>query len=80
LNPAGITDQLLLHSANASLLFLVLQRLTGARGAAAGGGFVACTRCMSSPCMVAERKDVLSAFFSADTVGIHPLRGEVSNQ
>jgi Tfp pilus assembly protein PilF len=66
LNPGGHHfTSLLLHSANASLLFLVLKRLTGAlwRSALVAALFALHPLHVESVAWVAERKDVLSAFF-----------------
>jgi hypothetical protein len=56
---------LLLHSANASLLFLVLKRLTGAlwRSALVAALFALHPLHVESVAWVSERKDVLSTFF-----------------
>ncbi|HOS03777.1 MAG TPA: tetratricopeptide repeat protein [Candidatus Hydrogenedentes bacterium] len=56
---------LLLHAANAALLFLVLRRMTGAFWAAAcvAALFAAHPLHVESVAWAAERKDVLSAFF-----------------
>ena len=56
---------LLLHVANALLLFLLLQRMTGApwRSAAVAALFALHPLHVESVAWVAERKDVLSAFF-----------------
>jgi Tfp pilus assembly protein PilF len=66
LNPGGhhLTN-LLLHSANASLLFVALKRLTGAfwRSALVAALFALHPLRVESVAWVAERKDVLSAFF-----------------
>ncbi len=55
----------LLHAANTALLFLVLMRLTGAvwRSACVAALFAAHPAHVESVAWVAERKDVLSAFF-----------------
>ena len=66
LNPGGHhLTSLLLHSVNASLLFLVLRRLTGAhwRSALVAALFALHPLHVESVAWVAERKDVLSAFF-----------------
>jgi Tfp pilus assembly protein PilF len=66
LNPGGHhLTSLLLHSANAGLLFLVLRRLTGAlwRSALVAALFALHPLHVESVAWVAERKDVLSAFF-----------------
>jgi protein O-mannosyl-transferase len=66
LNPAGhhLTN-LLFHTANAVLLFLLLRRMTGAvwRSAFVAGLFALHPLHAESVAWVAERKDVLSAFF-----------------
>ena len=66
LNPGGhhLTN-LLLHSMNASLLFVALRRLTGAhwRSALVAAMFALHPLHVESVAWVAERKDVLSAFF-----------------
>jgi tetratricopeptide (TPR) repeat protein len=56
---------LLLHTANAVLLFLLLRRLTGAhwRSAVVAGLFALHPLHVESVAWIAERKDVLSAFF-----------------
>ncbi len=56
---------LLLHAANAALLFLVLVRMTGAlwRSAAAGALFALHPLHVESFAWIAERKDVLSTLF-----------------
>ncbi|MGA3163374.1 MAG: tetratricopeptide repeat protein [Verrucomicrobiota bacterium] len=56
---------LLLHTANAVLLFLLLRRLTGAhwRSAVVAGLFALHPLRVESVAWIAERKDVLSAFF-----------------
>ncbi len=66
LNPAGHHGtSLLLHLANALLLFEVLRRMTGNpwRSAAAAALFAVHPLRVESVAWVAERKDVLSAFF-----------------
>ena len=66
LNPAGhhLTN-LLLHAANTVLLFLLLRRLTGAlwRSAFVAALFALHPLHVESVAWIAERKDVLSAFF-----------------
>src|SRR5256885_2318492 len=66
LNPSGhhLTN-ILLHAANTVLIFLVLNRLTGAtwRGAGVAALFGWHPLHVESVAWVAERKDVLSAFF-----------------
>jgi len=61
---------LLLHAANSGLLFLFLKRATGApwRGAAAAFLFALHPLHVESVAWVAERKDVLSAFFGMLTL------------
>jgi tetratricopeptide (TPR) repeat protein len=56
---------ILLHAANAALLFLVLNRMTGAlwRSAVVAGLFALHPLHVESVAWVAERKDVLSTFF-----------------
>lgn len=66
LDPRGHhLTSLLLHAGNAALVFLVLQRLTGARLPAAitGALFGLHPAHVESVAWVAERKDVLAAFF-----------------
>ncbi len=66
LNPAGHhLTSLLLHAANAALLFLVLFRMTGApwQSAFAAALFAVHPLHVESVAWVAERKDVLSTFF-----------------
>jgi Tfp pilus assembly protein PilF len=66
LNPSGHhLTSLLLHSANASLLFVALKRLTGAlwRSALVAALFALHPLHVESVAWIAERKDVLSAFF-----------------
>jgi tetratricopeptide (TPR) repeat protein len=61
----------LLHSANAALLFLVLERMTGALWGAAvvAAGFALHPLRVESVAWAAERKDVLSAFFWIAAMG-----------
>jgi len=74
LNPAGYHwTNLLFHIANTLLLFWVLQRMTGALWRS---GFVAALFALhplhvESVAWVAERKDVLSAFFWMATIGLY---------
>ena len=66
LNPGGHhLTSLLLHSVNASLLFVALKRLTGAlwRSALVAAFFALHPLHVESVAWVAERKDVLSAVF-----------------
>ena len=66
LNPGGHhLTSLLLHSVNASLLFVALKRLTGAlwRSALVAAFFALHPLHVESVAWVAERQDVLSAFF-----------------
>ena len=66
LNPGGHhLTSLLLHSANACLLFVALKRLTGAlwRSALVAALFALHPLHVESVAWIAERKDVLSAFF-----------------
>ena len=66
LNPAGYhATNVLLHAANAVLLFLVLRRMTGAfwRSAMVAALFAWHPAHVESVAWIAERKDVLSAFF-----------------
>ena len=64
---------LLFHTANAVLLFLLLQRMTGAvwRSAFVAGLFALHPLHVQSVAWVAERKDVLSAFFFMLTLGAY---------
>ncbi len=74
LNPAGYHwTNLLLHLANTLLLFLVLQRMTGAlwRSAFAAALFALHPLHVESVAWIAERKDVLSAFFWMATMGAY---------
>ena len=71
LNPAGHHfTSLLLHAANAVLLFLVLRRLTGAtwRSAIVTALFAWHPLHVESVAWIAERKDVLCAFFGLLTL------------
>jgi tetratricopeptide (TPR) repeat protein len=66
LNPAGYhAVNLLLHAANAALLFIVLLRMTGEPwpSALVGALFAAHPASVESVAWAAERKDVLSTFF-----------------
>ncbi|MGP8201342.1 MAG: tetratricopeptide repeat protein [Limisphaerales bacterium] len=66
LNPAGYhATNVLLHAANAMLLFLVLKRMTGAfwRSAMVAALFAWHATHVESVAWIAERKDVLSTFF-----------------
>ncbi|MGH9361727.1 MAG: tetratricopeptide repeat protein, partial [Thermoanaerobaculia bacterium] len=66
LDPGGHhLTSLLLHAANAVLLFVLLRRLTGAAGrsAAVAALFAVHPLHVESVAWIAERKDVLSAFF-----------------
>ena len=66
LNPSGHhLTSLLLHSVNAGLLFVALKRLTGAlwRSALVAALFALHPLHVESVAWIAERKDVLSAFF-----------------
>jgi tetratricopeptide (TPR) repeat protein len=66
LNPRGFhITNLVLHALNAVLVFLVLQRLTGARwrSAIVAAFFAVHPLRVESVAWVAERKDVLSGFF-----------------
>ncbi len=84
LKPAGhhLTN-VLLHVANTVLLFLVLNRMTGTkwRSAAVAALFGWHPLHVESVAWVAERKDVLSAFFFMLTIGAYAkyaeLQGEV---
>jgi Flp pilus assembly protein TadD len=71
LNPAGhhVTN-LLLHTANSILIFLILRRMTGAqwRSAFVAALFALHPLHVESVAWVAERKDVLSTFFWALTI------------
>jgi tetratricopeptide (TPR) repeat protein len=64
---------LLLHTANAVLLFLLLQRMTGAawRSAFVAALFALHPLHVQSVAWAAERKDVLSAFFFMLTLGAY---------
>ena len=64
---------LCLHTVNALLLFLLLKRLTGAtwRGAFVAALFALHPLHVESVAWVAERKDVLSAFFFILTLGAY---------
>jgi tetratricopeptide (TPR) repeat protein len=64
---------LLFHAANAVLLFLVLQRMTGTawRSAVVAALFALHPLHVESVAWVAERKDVLSAFFFILTLGAY---------
>jgi Flp pilus assembly protein TadD len=79
LRPAGHhLTSLLLHLANSILLFLLLERLTGALGPSA---FVAAMFALhplrvESVVWIAERKDVLSTFFWMLTVGAYARYAE----
>lgn len=73
LNAAGHHGtSLLLHMANVLLLFEVLRRMTGApwRSAAVAGLFAVHPLHVESVAWVAERKDVLSAFFWILAMGV----------
>jgi tetratricopeptide (TPR) repeat protein len=87
LAPAGhhLTN-LLLHAANAVLLFLLLNRLTGAlwRSALVAALFALHPLRVESVAWVSERKDVLSAFFWMLAVGAYVryaenLKSQISN-
>ena len=74
LAPAGHhLTSLLLHAANVMLLFLLLNRLTGAllRSALVAALFALHPLRVESVAWVAERKDVLSAFFWMLAVGAY---------
>ena len=74
LNPAGHhLTSLLLHAANAVLLFLLFHRLTGApwRSAFVAAVFALHPLRVESVVWVAERKDVLSTFFWMLTAGAY---------
>ena len=79
LNPAGHhLTSVLLHTVNTMLLFLVLRRMTGAlwRSACVAALFAWHPLHVESVAWIAERKDVLSAFFFLlDALGVRPLRG-----
>ena len=74
LNPGGhhLTN-ILLHTATAILLFLVLRRMTGFlwRSAFVAAVFAIHPLRVESVAWVAERKDVLSAFFFMLTLGAY---------
>lgn len=74
LNPAGYHwTNLLLHLANTLLLFIVMQRMTGAlwRSGFAAALFALHPLHVESVAWIAERKDVLSAFFWMATMGAY---------
>jgi tetratricopeptide (TPR) repeat protein len=74
LHPAGHhLTSLLLHAANAVLLLLLLNRLTGAlwRSAVVAALFALHPLRVESVVWISERKDVLSAFFWMLTVGAY---------
>ena len=79
LRPAGhhLTN-VLLHSANTLLLFLILSRMTGAmwRSACVAALFAWHPLHVESVAWVAERKDVLSAFFFLLTLGAYDRYAE----
>ena len=81
LNPLGhhLTN-LLLHTANTALLFLFLNRATGAlwRSALVAGLFAWHPLHVESVAWIAERKDVLSAFFFLLTIGAYVRYAEKS--
>jgi protein O-mannosyl-transferase len=87
LQPAGYhLTSLLLHAANAVLLFLLLNRLTGAlwRSALVTALFALHPLRVESVAWVSERKDVLSAFFWMLSVGAYVryaenLKSQISN-
>ena len=72
----------MLHSANASLLFLVFRRLTGAhwRSAFVAALFALHPLHVESVAWIAERKDVLSAFFFLLTLWAYAHYGEGRKQ
>ncbi len=82
LKPVGhhLTN-LLLHAANALLLLLLLQRLTGAfwRSACVAGLFALHPLHVESVAWVAERKDVLSGFFFLLTLAAYARYAEVQS-
>ena len=87
MNPAGhhITS-LLLHLANSILLFLLLQRMTGARwpSALTAALFALHPLHVESVAWVSERKDVLSTLFWMLSVGAYVryaehLKSQISN-
>ncbi len=76
LDPRGHhRTSLLLHAANAVLLYLVLKRMTAApwRSAFVAGLFALHPLHVESVAWVSERKDVLSAFFWILTMGAYAL-------
>jgi tetratricopeptide (TPR) repeat protein/succinate dehydrogenase hydrophobic anchor subunit len=79
LRPGGHhLTSLLLHAANAVLLFLLLQRLTGAfwRSVCVAALFALHPLHVESVAWVAERKDVLSTFFFMLTLGAYTCYAE----
>jgi Tfp pilus assembly protein PilF len=79
LDPRGHhRTSVLLHAANAVLLFLVLKRMTAApwRSALVAGLFALHPLHVESVAWVSERKDVLSAFFWILTMGAYALYAE----
>ena len=82
LKPAGhhLTN-VLLHTANTLLLFLVLRRMTGAlwRSACVAALFALHPLHVESVAWVAERKDVLSAFFFMLTLWAYARYAEVQS-
>ena len=79
LNPGGHhLTSLLLHSANDSLLFVALKRLTGAlwRSALVAALFALHPLHVESVAWIAERKDVLSAFFFMLTLWAYARHAE----
>jgi tetratricopeptide (TPR) repeat protein len=87
LSPAGHhLSSVLLHAANGVLLFLILQRMTGApgRAAAVAALFALHPLRVESVVWVSERKDVLSTFFWMLTVWAYlryaeNLKSQISN-
>jgi protein O-mannosyl-transferase len=73
---------LLLHAANAVLLFLLLNRMTGAlwRSAFVAALFALHPLHVESVAWVSERKDVLSTFFGLLAIGAYAFYGKAENR
>jgi len=83
LNPTGHhAANLCLHTINALLLFLLLQRLTGAtwRSAFVAGLFAVHPLHVESVAWIAERKDVLSTFFGLLSLTAYAKYAEAKRQ